>query len=375
MSFFIIILLIGVFYWLQDFLYRSSWHKGFMADIDFDSNCLYEGESMIINQLFENNKWLPLPIMEVDYYVSRNARSYHEESKESDLISNEVLSIKSYSRLQRKIKVPAVKRGFYRIPSLNIKIYNLFLTENFQYVNNEEPFLYVYPTILEGEQLEVIFNKLLTEFITKRFTFEDPFLIKGVREYQIYDPQRAINWNASARVDKLMVNQYENSSNQEVKLVLNLTGLREDSDELLFEESIRLAASLALRSLDKGIPTGLITNGNSCLDYHSIRLPALSGKNQKTAIMQSLSSLMVVRRLENICTMLEEEVENRQRDNSIYIVISSDASEDLQDFYGQLAQKFKGSLWIMPVSQGKKELLSAELKQRVTLWEVCENEA
>lgn len=345
-----------------------------MADIDFDGGPLYEGDSLVINQFFENNKWLPLPIMEVDFYISRNARTYDEENKESELISNEVLSIKSYSRLKRKIKVPMVKRGFYRIPSLNVTIYNLFLTESFQYVNDEKPSLYVYPAILEGEQIEVIFNKLLTEFITKRFTFEDPFLIKGVREYQIYDPQKTINWNASARVDKLMVNQYEHASNQEVKLVLNLAGLRKDSDELLFEESIRLAASLACRSLDKGIPTGLITNGNHCLDYNSVKLPALSGKNQKTAIMQTLSSLMVVRRLENISTMLQEDIESKQIDNCIYIVISSDTSEDLQESYGQLAHKFKGSMWIMPLRQGDKEMLSGELKQRVTLWEVHENE-
>ena len=87
----------------------------------------------------------------------------------------------------------------------------------------------------------------------------------GLREYQMGDPRRWINWRASARYQQeLFVNQFEQERIADVGIILDA---RQQADivlpngEALFEYSVQAAASLAEAFLNDGNRVGLLVYG------------------------------------------------------------------------------------------------------------------
>jgi uncharacterized protein (DUF58 family) len=109
----------------------------------------------------------------------------------------------------------------------------------------------------------------------------------GVREYQLGDPRRWINWRVSARHPRaLFTNEFEQERIADVGLILDArrrsdVRLPEDS---LFEHAIRATASLAERFLSDGNRVGLLVYGRA-LDW---TFPGY-GKIQRERILRALA--------------------------------------------------------------------------------------
>lgn len=109
----------------------------------------------------------------------------------------------------------------------------------------------------------------------------------GVREYQLGDLQRHINWKRVARYEaELFTNEFERESIADVGIILDA---RERTnahihDEALFEYSVKAAASLAGLFLDEGHPVGLLVYGA----YLERVFPG-HGEVQKSRILRALA--------------------------------------------------------------------------------------
>ena len=87
----------------------------------------------------------------------------------------------------------------------------------------------------------------------------------GVREYQLGDPLRWVNWKVTARQDRdlIFTNEFEQERIADVGLILDAR-LQNDiirGDESLFEYSVRATASLADAFLNDGNRVGLLIYG------------------------------------------------------------------------------------------------------------------
>jgi uncharacterized protein (DUF58 family) len=115
----------------------------------------------------------------------------------------------------------------------------------------------------------------------------------GVREYQLGDPRRWINWRASARHDlALFTNEFEQERIADVGLILDArarsdvraqNGVRAGS-ESLFEHAVRATASLADTFLRDGNRVALLVFGR----YVDWTFPGY-GKVQREQILRSLA--------------------------------------------------------------------------------------
>nr|WP_232460944.1 DUF58 domain-containing protein [Thermococcus gorgonarius] len=76
----------------------------------------------------------------------------------------------------------------------------------------------------------------------------------AIREYQPGDPLKIINWKATARMGKIMSNEYE--SERKVDVIFIIDGAKKG--EAVLDYSIRAAASLMLNSLKEGTSFGLV---------------------------------------------------------------------------------------------------------------------
>jgi uncharacterized protein (DUF58 family) len=109
----------------------------------------------------------------------------------------------------------------------------------------------------------------------------------GVREYQVGDPQRWINWRVSARHPRtLFTNEFEQERIADVGLILDARSRSDVSSagDSLFEHAIRATASLAGAFLNDGNRVGLLIYGRF-LDW---TFPGY-GKVQRERILQSLA--------------------------------------------------------------------------------------
>lgn len=108
-----------------------------------------------------------------------------------------------------------------------------------------------------------------------------------VRAYQLGDPLRRINWQATARHrGELFTNQYEMERTTDVGIILDARQLSNITvgDDALFEYSVHAAASLAESFLHGGNRVGILTYGFG-LEWV---FPGY-GKRQKDRIMRALA--------------------------------------------------------------------------------------
>lgn len=110
----------------------------------------------------------------------------------------------------------------------------------------------------------------------------------GVREYQLGDPPRAINWRASARhIDKWYANEFQQERVADVGIVLD-GRLRTNEfapGHSLFEYSVQAAASLSDALLNQGNRVGLLIYAS----YLAWTLPGY-GKIQRERILHALAN-------------------------------------------------------------------------------------
>lgn len=109
----------------------------------------------------------------------------------------------------------------------------------------------------------------------------------GVREYQVGDPLRWINWRVSARhCPALFTNEFQQERITDVGLILDARRRtdRPGEDESLFEHAVRATASLAATFLSDGNRVGLLIYGGF-LDW---TFPGY-GRLQRERILRALA--------------------------------------------------------------------------------------
>ncbi len=112
----------------------------------------------------------------------------------------------------------------------------------------------------------------------------------GAREYTLGDDIRRINWKAYARLDRLVINEYEQERIVDVTIILDARALTNQdpgvSDQ--FAYSVRAAAALADYFLDLGNNVGLLTYG-AFLDW----IYPGYGKRQRQRVLEALARVHI----------------------------------------------------------------------------------
>jgi len=131
-----------------------------------------------------------------------------------------------------------------------------------------EQHLYVFPRLKSTGEL---FKTLDFQENNRddNFGLEDRYQAQGVRDYQLADPPKSINWYATARSNSLKTNIYQRKDSQFCLVALDLcvpaqpaTGAVDTAsfEDPGLEEAISLAAGIALYHLEQGALTAFFTN-------------------------------------------------------------------------------------------------------------------
>ena len=363
MQIFVIIVVAAILYHLQVVLYKKNWDKNLEVYVHYEKSQAFEGEKVNLSEVVVNRKWLPLPVVHIKLMLSKYLE--FPDSKNANVSDNfyrdDLVSIMSYKKITRTLQFTCAKRGYYPIKSFDIVTTDIFLRSSLAKNIPLAEHLYVYPKILSDSMIEIPFQKMFGTILSKRLLNDDPFEFAGIREYQIYDSMRDINWKASAKTGDLKVNVHDYTASQHVIIFLNLETYALTQPKELKEESIRLAATYANAFIQNGIPVELYTNAKDLLLHDPIHVTAGSSMSHMTQINEALARIDLEQEIDSFTPFIEPYLENAGK-QTYCLFISSYQKEDFQTRLIELKHEKKDFTWIVPSTTQLLYSIDSELE-------------
>ena len=260
----------GLLVVLQRAVYSKYWNKEVSVTFRFLKRAVNEGETAELIERIENRKLLSLPVFGYSYTLSRSFASV-SKSKEKTITTQHRFALSGRRAVTNHTKIGGLSRGVYCVDIVTASSTDLF---HFAHLDCSLPFsasrLIVYPAKMPIQRFSFPAQLILGSVTTRRRAQEDPFALRSIRPYEIYDSPRIINWKASAKTGELKVNQFEYTTDEALVFLLDM----ENGDFDDREELIRLASSLSLFFLRRGVSVSLMANGRDCIIGRPIRVPA-----------------------------------------------------------------------------------------------------
>lgn len=361
---------------LQSFLIRRMWVNGLQVGLAFRDRYIYEGDASVLREIVINDKWLPLPALEVRIAMSANlgfTGAAAENSGVSDqTYKRDVFSFLFHQQITRSLTFVGKKRGYYEIKKADVKAYDFFFHSMGYAEYKENTVLYVYPAQVDTRRLDIVCTAISGSILVQNQLFPDPFEFAGIREYQPTDPMNRMNWKASMRMGTLMVNQFDSTTNLDLAIIFDVEDSHIWKEDILVEETIRIVSSLAARLVQARMPVELYSNaavphGKGQEGKHKglcMKLPANAGHmaklNQQLACVEGYTVP---------CTSLLAEVESKKTSEQLRVFVSKNTDAEIVDALKNIASATAPVLWILPKRQSGLPAVSIP-NVRTFLWEV-----
>ena len=397
----VLIMLIGagLVYWAVGQLYARYWNKGLSVEIRFSSDHAVKGDEIELIETVANRKYLPLPYIYVKFQTDKSLFFLGKDG--SNAVSdkayrNDVFSLMNYQQAVRRIPLRCTKRGIYRIRNVQMVSTGAFMGDVLAAESAQDAVITVYPKTADTDRLAVPCFQMMGTVERNKYLYEDHFMFRGIREYQSYDSMNQVNWTATAKSGQLMVNQYNESTCQQVCILLNVEPEGMIPKEKLSEESISIASGLAQMFIEQGIQVSLLSNarngetGEEAVVYGASGLAHLNNVN---TVLAGLDLSFSVREFKDIIKEMQNGVYGEDyravpgSTNMTYIMISQNRRENLKEGYRQLTGGISSNvsggagngagMWIVPYFiDEREEVFPAGMTDSMdfTAWEVDRND-
>ena len=252
-----------------------------------------------LTTIIENNKWLPVNFMLVTHVIPKDfidGLKTNAISLKNNIVENERLScnvIEKYSvlgreRYKRTYTLWAEKRGCYTLRNIKVVIGDIFglhsqIKEFDDYIE-----ILIYPKVMSFSDFNLETTSLLGDSLIRRWIYKDPLYIRGVREYSVEDRMKDIHWKSSLKMNKLMVKEYDYTSERELMIIVNVQYGEPywgSINSEMVENSINFSVSLANEVLKHGTAVGMWTNAH-------LKGDICNNREQGKASLKSFKSIL-----------------------------------------------------------------------------------
>jgi len=170
-------------------------------------------------------------------------------------------------------------------------------------------------------QIEIATRRLLTGSLvgdSRSAVKGEGFEFDQIRDYQMGDDVRAIDWNSSARMDKLLVKQYIQERNRTVILAVDVSASTLfSSDDALKSDIIAQIASVLALVADYGKDTVSLLLFS---DEIELFIPAGRGRQHVRLIMEKLFSYKAARKKTNLAVALDRLITLARSDGIVFLI-------------------------------------------------------
>lgn len=280
--------------------------RGLICTRAFSRPAVFEGEEGEMIEVVRNDRPMLVPWLRVESRVSPHIRLGRQDnlnvSDDSQYCS--LFSLMPYQQIRRRHKVRFLHRGDYDLGSASLTAGDLFgFVEAHREQEMSVPVL-VYPRLLDENELPSPLEIMMEEIVSRRQLMCDPFLVRGVRPYQIGDPVRDIHWPATARMNEPHVRLHDYTARSRLLVVLNFERKEGqwgdrlmDYEQAEIEREISIAATLCVRALDMGLSAGFAANMPIGEAAESALLLPEGGAATKERLLAAFARLRLVRTL------------------------------------------------------------------------------
>ena len=356
----IILIVVGLLLGVQGVIYRKYWGHKLTAQVDFQDHFMLEGNETVITEVMTNDKMLPLPWVHLKFQIKRNGKSVN-------IFRSDVFNILFHQRITRTSSIRLEHRGIYQINKLDLLSYDLFITKKFVKAEDNTAEILIYPKGMEQDEIIVPYEKIMGDVATKRYTMEDPFLFKGIREYGPQDNFKSINFKASAKAGKWLVNTHEYTLDQTVRVLLLTDRGTDYFVENVYEAGLRLAVGLISQLERDGIPASLYSNGLDSLDHQEVNLQAGCSESHIESVLAALARIDLT-----ITGMAGDEVIRslleKYEPEDYYVIICPDYSNRMLSAYEELREYTTSCVYLAPISKlgaNEDDEVIREIEKRV----------
>ncbi|OPJ60109.1 DUF58 domain-containing protein [Clostridium oryzae] len=327
----LIFLMALAIYVFQERVYLKRCFQKLYTTMKFNKQSVFEGEELELSVEITNRKFTPLWWLCLKFYISRYIHFLEDgdNAGSQDNFRKDLFFIMSFEKVTRKYKVVAAKRGFYEIKDFELSSGDFFSKYRIMTSEDCNISLYVYPKLINIDIINIVFNKLNGEVVSKRHYIEDPFYLRGIRDYYMFDSMKKINWNATARTGQLKVNEFDYTSSGRLKIILDMEKYNVWDSSQIIEDSIRLAASFSSKYIEEGMNVEFVTNGQDILSKEYANIDSGNNINHLFNIYEALARIDENACCKDINEIFEHEFINSNKDK-VYIFISHYYSKDLK---------------------------------------------
>ena len=368
-----IALLCGILmYFAQMYLYKRLWDRSLSITVDFEKPVVRAGEENELIEVISNDKWLPLPVVQIKFAITRTFRfkSNDNSAVTDQYYRNDYFSLLPYRRITRKYGFVCTQRGCFRMNGMDVICKDLFLKGMMLKSLKHEEMVCVLPLRIPPEEIPVSARELMGEITDNIRRNEDPFEFAGIREYQSYDPMNRINWKASARSSELRVNKFNTTFSQRIVLCLNMECHIKWHEDVFIEEEIRIAAALADRFISEHIPVALYTNGLDAVTGNVVSIEAGADFSHLGNIELALSRIDKGQSALKLIETLKRLEQEKTYDNTEFVIISNYRKQDMVDMYEGMKSRGANVSWIIPEYGMVEPRVTQKGDRRIVKWTV-----
>jgi len=292
---------LGVIYVFWSLMIRLGL-KNLRCTRAFSRSAVFEGESGELVEVVRNDGPFIIPWLRVESKISPNLRLGRQENLQTgnEMYYCSVFSLMPYQQIRRRNRVTFLCRGAYDLGNAALTAGDILGLFQFMKTQNLSAPVLVYPRLLDMEDLPMPLSRVLGEMVRRRQLLQDPFLIRGIRDYQPGDPVRDIHWPATARTGEVQVRVHDDSARTKLLVVLNVqfqdfqwNHYIPENEAGKIEEGIRLAASLCIHTLRAGLSAGFAANMPMGKGADSTVLLPADGAAQEEELLASFARLHI----------------------------------------------------------------------------------
>ncbi|MCX7695789.1 MAG: DUF58 domain-containing protein [Caloramator sp.] len=263
--FYVLLFLIVLFYLINEIM-KKYIYKDIHYDISSSRDIVEFGEDVKLSFQLENRKRLPVTFLEAFLEVPKGM--YFKNTKSKNKIRDEMYFsfqtvLMPYQRRIREYTVGFRKRGLYVINNAYLQVGDILGLSTKQVSFNLNKSFIVLPRKLNFEEVLLPYGSTMGNISVKRFILDDPTMIVGLREYTGFEPQKHIHWPTSLRLNKLMVKNFDYTTDSTVMIVVNVESHKPfyySIDSKRIEDCISIARDICEKLHDNKIPYGITIN-------------------------------------------------------------------------------------------------------------------
>lgn len=344
MSILIMLLALVGIHLAYDLILRFFALKGLQCRRAFSVPAAHEGQTVEVIEVMRNDRPMLVPWIRLESRISSHLRFGRQDNLgvSGEMYHRSLFMLMPYQQITRRHKVKLAHRGAYDIGNATITAGDLLGVSCVSQEHRTSVPILVYPRLLSPEEMPAPFYRLLGESIVPRQLLQDPFLVNGIRPYQLRDNVRDIHWAATARTGELQVRTHDFTAQTRLMVVVNAQLTHHQWGNLMeyehgpVEYAISMAATLCTQALQQGLPCGFAANMPlSADDPACVVLPPEAGAAREEELLACMARLRV-----KFVKSFHEFLDELMGLNGVdFLILSAYVSDEMEERMDMLRQR------------------------------------